>query len=324
MRTKTYSIGELARLSGTPVRRIRFYSDKGLLPPSARTDGNYRLYTNMDLARLDLIRALRAAGVELSQIARVIARRLPLAEVLRARLGILEREMSAQARVAAAIRATLSLPQPTEDDFRRVLMMMALSNAEMQAKVRAYVDSICEGSVINERNRRRLIEFTSCELPDNPSLEQLEAWQRIAALLDDEDLRELGRTNIRNLYHPRGRPSDPARYTELLRRLEEAQTSGMSPSAVHVQELARDLLLFEAEIDQVDEAAIIERRIFHNECAKSGRSVLALRTLCNQVKGIGPVEGRRWPPTEFWNWFHAVLLARREQALPVRPVACDR
>jgi hypothetical protein len=249
---------------------------------------------------------------------------LPLAEVLRARLGILEREMSAQARVAAAIRATLSLPQPTEDDFRRVLMMMALSNAEMQAKVRAYVDSICEGSVINERNRRRLIEFTSCELPDNPSLEQLEAWQRIAALLDDEDLRELGRTNIRNLYHPRGRPSDPARYTELLRRLEEAQTSGMSPSAVHVQELARDLLLFEAEIDQVDEAAIIERRIFHNECAKSGRSVLALRTLCNQVKGIGPVEGRRWPPTEFWNWFHAVLLARREQALPVRPVACDR
>lgn len=39
-----YSIGELARLSGQSVRRIRFYSDKGLLPPMLRSASNYRLF----------------------------------------------------------------------------------------------------------------------------------------------------------------------------------------------------------------------------------------------------------------------------------------
>ncbi|MGO4840581.1 MerR family DNA-binding transcriptional regulator, partial [Rhizobiaceae sp. 2RAB30] len=32
-----YTIGELSKLSGVSVRRIRFYADKGLLPPSTRT-----------------------------------------------------------------------------------------------------------------------------------------------------------------------------------------------------------------------------------------------------------------------------------------------
>ncbi len=32
-----YRIGELARLSGLSVRTIRFYSDRGLVPPAKRT-----------------------------------------------------------------------------------------------------------------------------------------------------------------------------------------------------------------------------------------------------------------------------------------------
>lgn len=33
-----YGIGELSRLSGLPVRTIRFYSDQGLVPESGRTE----------------------------------------------------------------------------------------------------------------------------------------------------------------------------------------------------------------------------------------------------------------------------------------------
>jgi hypothetical protein len=40
------------------------------LPPTVRSAANYRLYTDLDLAKLDLIRALRDAGVELAVIAR--------------------------------------------------------------------------------------------------------------------------------------------------------------------------------------------------------------------------------------------------------------
>ena len=46
-----YTIGELAHLCSVPVRRIRFYSDKGLLPPASRTRANYRVYSDADAAR---------------------------------------------------------------------------------------------------------------------------------------------------------------------------------------------------------------------------------------------------------------------------------
>jgi hypothetical protein len=38
-----YRIGELARLSGLSVKTIRFYSDRGLVPPAERTGAGYRV-----------------------------------------------------------------------------------------------------------------------------------------------------------------------------------------------------------------------------------------------------------------------------------------
>ena len=37
-----YSIGDLARRTGLSVRTIRFYSDRGLLPPTSRSPAGYR------------------------------------------------------------------------------------------------------------------------------------------------------------------------------------------------------------------------------------------------------------------------------------------
>ena len=75
-------IGLLARRSGLPVKTIRFYSDEGLLPPSDRTEAGYRLYGETELARLELIRTLRDAGVDLPTIRAVLERDLSLGEAL--------------------------------------------------------------------------------------------------------------------------------------------------------------------------------------------------------------------------------------------------
>src|SRR5690606_26079513 len=107
MSTRTYTIGEASRLSGVPVRTLRFYSDEGLLPPAARTESGYRVYTDGDLVRLDLIRALREAGLGLDAIRQVIARRLTLGDALRLRLAALESEIAAKRRIAATLRAAL-------------------------------------------------------------------------------------------------------------------------------------------------------------------------------------------------------------------------
>ncbi|MGH2849634.1 MAG: MerR family DNA-binding transcriptional regulator, partial [Solirubrobacteraceae bacterium] len=53
-----FGIGELSRLTGVPVRTIRFYSDSGLLPPAGRSEAGYRRYDDGAQAQLGLIRTL--------------------------------------------------------------------------------------------------------------------------------------------------------------------------------------------------------------------------------------------------------------------------
>lgn len=123
MSDRTYTIGEIARLSGLSVRRIRFYSDEGLLPPTARTESGYRVYSDEDVARLDLIGALRAAGVGLEAIGKILKRKLSLSDVLRIRLQALEADIAAKQCTAAVLQTTLRIPDPTEADLRRLWTM---------------------------------------------------------------------------------------------------------------------------------------------------------------------------------------------------------
>jgi Cd(II)/Pb(II)-responsive transcriptional regulator len=66
-------IGELAQSSGTPVETIRFYERQGLLPPAARTHGNYRIYTALHAGRLAFIWRCRRLDMTLDEV-RVLLR----------------------------------------------------------------------------------------------------------------------------------------------------------------------------------------------------------------------------------------------------------
>jgi Cu(I)-responsive transcriptional regulator len=68
MLAETYSIGELARTTGTKVETIRYYERIGLLPPPARTGGNYRAYARSHLDRLSFVRRGRDLGFSLAEV----------------------------------------------------------------------------------------------------------------------------------------------------------------------------------------------------------------------------------------------------------------
>jgi DNA-binding transcriptional MerR regulator len=69
---RRWSIGEVARVSGTTVRALRHYDEIGLLRPSERTASGHRRYTEFDVRRLYQVRALRSLGVSLEEIANVL------------------------------------------------------------------------------------------------------------------------------------------------------------------------------------------------------------------------------------------------------------
>ena len=84
------SIGELSRLTGLPVKTIRYYSDIGLVREARRTPAGYRRYDEQSLGRLELIRALRDLGIDLQTIARVAEQQSSLEDVARARADAID------------------------------------------------------------------------------------------------------------------------------------------------------------------------------------------------------------------------------------------
>ena len=88
-----YPIGELSRRSGVPVKTIRHYSDVGVLPPSAKSEAGYRLYSEAGRSRLELIRTFRAAGFGLPAIERMFLRELPPTEAVRLQLEALNLQL---------------------------------------------------------------------------------------------------------------------------------------------------------------------------------------------------------------------------------------
>ncbi|MDB6047540.1 MAG: Cd(II)/Pb(II)-responsive transcriptional regulator [Pseudomonas sp.] len=61
-------IGELAKLTDCQVETIRYYERETLLPPPARSEGNYRLYTQAHVERLTFIRNCRSLDMTLEEI----------------------------------------------------------------------------------------------------------------------------------------------------------------------------------------------------------------------------------------------------------------
>ncbi|QDL56883.1 Cd(II)/Pb(II)-responsive transcriptional regulator [Rhodoferax aquaticus] len=61
-------IGDLATRTHTAVETIRFYEREGLLPSAARTEANYRIYTEAHAQRLSFVRHCRSLDMTLDEI----------------------------------------------------------------------------------------------------------------------------------------------------------------------------------------------------------------------------------------------------------------
>jgi MerR family transcriptional regulator, copper efflux regulator len=106
-------IGEAADRVGLSIRTIRHYEDAGLITPSARSDGGFRLYTEPDLARLTVVKRMKPLGFTLDE--------------MRDLLHILD-----------------NLTDQTTDDNRRAALQdrLAMFHTAAQARVQALRDQL--------------------------------------------------------------------------------------------------------------------------------------------------------------------------------------
>jgi len=61
-------IGEVAERTGLSLRTIRYYEEVGLVTPATRSHGGFRLYSEVDVARLELIKRMKPLDFSLEEM----------------------------------------------------------------------------------------------------------------------------------------------------------------------------------------------------------------------------------------------------------------
>ena len=128
-------IEQVALRTGLTKRTLRYYEEIGLLPPPTRTDGNYRLYSDGDVAQLQRIKRLKELlGFSLAEI-RELAGYEEEREHVRAEL---QRETNPAARLAWIRRVEDSTQRQLEliDEKLSGLTEMRASLRTRQARLR--------------------------------------------------------------------------------------------------------------------------------------------------------------------------------------------
>jgi DNA-binding transcriptional MerR regulator len=70
-----HQIGEVAERLGLSLRTVRYYEEAGLAIPSQRTEGGFRLYSEDDISRLELIKQMKPLGFSIEQMRELLEAR---------------------------------------------------------------------------------------------------------------------------------------------------------------------------------------------------------------------------------------------------------
>ena len=185
MPEKTLTVGQLARDAAVSPQILRHYERLGLLRPR-RTATGYRVYSSADRARLDVIRTLRELDLDLATIGRVLRGATDLRATAELHVKTLEHQAGLIRRRMAVLRASLRFAG--ELDASRIQRLQALARLERAEKARFIAEQLGKRMADSAPPalQRSIIDAAHVELPDDATLEQLDAWLELAELVSDE------------------------------------------------------------------------------------------------------------------------------------------
>jgi len=133
------TISRLAAMFGLARSTLLYYDRLGLLRASRVSNAGYRLYGTEATARLARIVELRAAGLPLQTVKRILESHTPLADALEKQVAALNRQL---AELRARQRVVLSLLQSpaaqrrarslSKESWTRMFRSIGMSDDDMQ------------------------------------------------------------------------------------------------------------------------------------------------------------------------------------------------
>ena len=188
MDTPRFTIGELARRTGLPVKTIRFYSDAGVVPESGRTAAGYRLYDTEALARLETARTLRDFGFDLGTVKGLLDRQVTFDDVVALHADALDTQIRLL-RLRRAVLRAVAKRNSTPEEMELINRLAKLSADERNRIIGDFYDEVFGGLDIDPHFEQRMRSVTP-DLPDDPTPAQVDAWIELAELVQEPGFRQ--------------------------------------------------------------------------------------------------------------------------------------
>lgn len=127
-----WQTNEFAKQAGVTVRTLHHYDRIGLLKPSRRSLKGFRLYGEVEFARLQQISTLKFIGFSLTQIKEILgSQEFDLAQTLRMQRGLLEAQRHRLNVILEAIRqAEKTFEQSKQNDLESFQKIIEVMNME--------------------------------------------------------------------------------------------------------------------------------------------------------------------------------------------------
>ncbi|GGM32019.1 MerR family transcriptional regulator [Dactylosporangium sucinum] len=304
------NIGELSRLTGLPVKTIRYYSDVGLVPEAERSRANYRRYDHGALVRLEFVRTLRELGLDIATIRRVLDNGVDLASVAAAHAEAIGVQIRVLRLRRAALRA-VARRDPSPSELERMTRITQASADERRRIVEEFFDTVFADLPASEEATKfaGMMRSATPDLPDDPTDEQVDAWIELASLLRAPDfrarLREMSRRSLDSSAPPRSVPTEMSDISWFTDHVAAAMDRGVTPEDPAAAEVVSEVTgRWAAAFDRADDPAYRAELIDGLELAVDPRAERYWQLMA-VING--------WPPvpttTHRWSWFLSALKA---------------
>jgi DNA-binding transcriptional MerR regulator len=240
----TFTIGEMARRTGLPVKTIRFYSNEGLLPPTDRTHSGYRLYDVRSMATLELIKTLRELGLGLEDVSRILAEEATVPQLAARHVEALDEQIRRLRLRRAVLRAVVKRESELEE-VKLMTRLASMSDDERARLLDEFWTEMTEGLNLDSQFYGRM-RSAKPTLPDDPTPEQVEAWIEFAELISDPDFRRVirGMSERHSAAVEAGKkisPVPPEHWCGWINRAQECLDSDLAPDSAEGTALAGEV-----------------------------------------------------------------------------------
>jgi DNA-binding transcriptional MerR regulator len=303
------SIGQMARLTGLPVKTVRYYSDIGLTPEADRSPSGYRRYDQAGLARIELVRTLRDLGLDLATIRRVLERQAGLAEVASAHADAIDLHIR-QLKLRRALLRAIARRDSRPEEVQRMSAFARTSADEAGRIMEDFIASVFAEHPDDPFAAR--MRGALPELPEEPSDAQIDAWVELAGLVGDPGFRARVRQMVTE--GARLRATSGISHTDeptqragqaVVERGGAALAGGVAPGSAEAAAIVDELVgLFAAAAHRSDDSAYRAELAYQLETFSDQR-------VERYWQLIGVING--WPQrlslTPTYEWFVAALRA---------------